>query len=108
MGCGRMYGAMSRSRKNLFLMAPVLLFACAGMEPSEIAAVDMEIERAILWDFRNETRFDRVEVTCRKQVVILQGTIASMKDAHEAIERALKAAQEWDSDAEVVSELRVP
>ncbi len=87
----------------------LLLFpaACAAPEPAEIAAVDMEIERAILWVFRNDARFDAVEVTCRKGVAVLQGTVPAGADAGEALERARNAARKWDSDAEVVSELHV-
>ena len=94
-------------RKDLFFgIYLAFAFGCASPEPAEVAALDMEIERAILWDFRNETRFDSVEVTCRRAIVVLRGTVATEEDAREALERAEKAAQSWDSDAEVVSELR--
>ncbi len=93
--------------KNVYFGLCLLsVLGCASPGPAEIAALDMEIERAILWDFRNEARFDSIEVTCRKCVVVLQGTVSTMKDAQEALERAEKAAQSWDSDAEVVSKLR--
>ncbi|MDP6957991.1 MAG: BON domain-containing protein [Planctomycetota bacterium] len=90
----------------LFLLL-LLLSACSSTEPAEKAAMDMEIERAILWDFRKESRFDRVEVTCRDGVVLLQGIVPTMKDKAETVKRAQKAANKWDSGTDVVSELTV-
>lgn len=95
--------------RKIVLPFSVLLFllGCSSLDPSERAALDMEIERAVLWDFRTESRFDRVEVTCRDGVVLLEGTVPDAKDVAETVKRARKSANEWDSGTEVVSELKV-
>ncbi len=98
---------ISRHPRNFWAVLLLLAAACASPEPEEIAAVDMEIERAILWKYRNESRFDAVEVSCHNGVAVLQGVVSTRKDALEAVDWAREAAQEWDSGAEIVSEIRV-
>ena len=98
---------MVRDLTPFFFLLFLFLSACSSVDPAEKAAMDMEIERAILWDFRKESRFDRVEVTCRDGVVLLQGMVPTTKDREETVKRAQKAAHKWDSGTEIVSELTV-
>lgn len=85
----------------------LILFACRPTRPSDAAAADVEIERAVLWEFRNERRFDDVRVSCRDRRVTLRGRVATRADAEEARARARRAARHEDRDAEVRSELDV-
>jgi len=62
----------------------------------------MEAERAILWEFRNESRFDHIRVRCENGVATLRGWIPTRAAGEEAIERARKV-----SDARIVSELEI-
>lgn len=87
--------------RRLLLLA-ILLAACGPKKPAEIAAQDVEIERAVLWEFRNDRRFDDIQVSCREGVVTLRGRVDSRQIGEEALVRARKA-----SDEKVVSALEI-
>lgn len=80
----------------------LLVLACGPKKPAEIAAQDVEIERAVLWEFRNDRRFDDIQVSCREGVVTLRGRVDSREIGEEALERAREA-----SDERVVSALEI-
>jgi hypothetical protein len=90
---------------------PIALALLAGCVPpprkSDLAASDVEIERAILWEFRNDRKFDGITVDCRDRVATLRGIVTSKSIAAEALERARKAAHAEDYDARVLSDLEV-
>lgn len=87
---------------SIFGVLAVLLWSCGPKKPTEIAAHDVEIERAVLWEFRNDRRFDDIQVSCREGVVTLRGRVDSREIGEEALERAREA-----SDAKVVSALEI-
>lgn len=80
----------------------VFSLGCGPTRPSDLAAKDVEVERAILWEFRNDSRFDGVRVRCVEGVATLGGWVATRADGEEAIRRAQEA-----SDARIVSELEI-
>lgn len=87
----------------------LLIASCSPkpLRPPEAAALDVEIERAILWEFRGDARFASIRIACHDRVAVLRGSVATRPIAEEALRRARKAAQDHDGDAEVRSELEI-
>lgn len=85
----------------------LVLAGCPPPRPSDKAATDVELERAVLWEFRNERKFDDVRIRCRDRIVVLTGTVITLADRDEALARAQKAAHEQDYDAKVRAELEI-
>ncbi|GEM_PF-2214492 len=96
--------------------APVRPFPILGLlvalscgrasRPSDAVAVDVEIERAILWELRDDARFKEIQVRCQDRVAWLRGTVSTAAVANEALSRARKAARAQAYGAEVRSEIR--
>lgn len=85
----------------------VVLLGCPPPRVTDKAATDVELERAVLWEFRNDRKFSDVRIRCRDRIVVLTGAVVTPADADEAVVRAKKAAHEQDYDAQVKSELEV-
>jgi hypothetical protein len=79
----------------------VFLIGCTT-RPAEKAATDMEVERAVLWEFRTDPRFDQIQPQCRNGVVTLRGIVPTRLAGEEALERARKVV-----DNRVLSELEI-
>ena len=95
---------MNELKRTVWALGASALFlaACGPKRPAEVAARDVEIERAVLWEFRNDRRFDDIRISCREGVVTLSGRVDSREIGEEALERARTA-----SDAKVVSALEI-
>ncbi|MBI4566355.1 MAG: BON domain-containing protein [Planctomycetes bacterium] len=78
--------------------------ACSSARRSEDpVARDREVVRDIMWAFRRDARFRRIEVACKDGVVTLAGPVTSEEDREEAEAIAWGVA----SVREVRSELRL-
>jgi osmotically-inducible protein OsmY len=89
------------------LLAVLLFAGCTTPRSSDRAASDVEIERAVLWEFRRDRKFQDVRIRCRDRVVVLAGAVATPADRDEAVERARKAAHAQDYGAQVRDELEI-
>jgi len=77
---------------------------CAGVRRSEDPiARDQEITRDVQWRLHGDARFERVLVSCKDGVVVLEGTVNDETDKAEAE----RVARRVTSVREVKSTLRV-
>ena len=87
------------------LLLAVLGPACGPTTSAELAGLDQEITRNIMWRLRedNRKRFEDVRVSCEGREIVVEGRVSDARAAQEAVQIALSNAR----GGKVVSKLDV-
>ena len=83
------------SKAALLALAILMIPGCAAKTSSELAGIDQEITRNILWRYHQDpgNRFKEIRVTCEGRSVALDGRVNDSKAASEALQIALSEAR---------------
>lgn len=87
--------AETRLRGAALLLAILMIPGCAAKTTSELAGIDQEITRNILWRYHQDpgNRFKEIRVSCEGRSIALDGRVADSKAASEALQIALSEAR---------------
>ncbi len=90
-------------RQVATLLALLVVPACAPTTPVGKAGNDQEITRALMLRYREDPRFERINVTCVDRVITLEGRV----DTRLALDDAFRIARDLGRGSEVVSRIVV-